>query len=92
MTKTFTFLSDPGHAWLQVPVGDVIDLGMTQLDFSSCSYCCGVGADKVLFLEEDCDAPKFLDAYERVHGAKPTINENHTDRDSFVRFLRQRCG
>lgn len=55
----FTFHSDPGHAWLEVPKSLAIEiLGLRYLQISSFSY----ETDVALYLEEDCDAPLFLEA------------------------------
>ena len=55
--RTYIFHSDPGHGWLQVPVKDIRDLGI-MTDISRYSYQKG----DVAYLEEDCDAPLFLEA------------------------------
>ncbi len=53
--RTFVFHNDPGHAWLEVPMGMIIRFGLEE-KISSCSYRNGETA----YLEEDCDAPLFL--------------------------------
>lgn len=52
----FTWYSDPGHAWLEVPKPLVDGL---ELPISRFSYTDG----KKVYLEEDCDAGRFLKAY-----------------------------
>ena len=54
---TFTFHNDPGHAWLQVPICLIREIGV-ELHISPFSYMNGNDA----FLEEDGDAPLFLKA------------------------------
>ena len=81
MSKTFTLFTDPGHGWLNVTVADCLDVGLMPRDFSRYSYR---RAEK-LYLEEDCDASKFIAAYVAKHGAMPTIKESHTNRDSIIR-------
>ena len=55
---TLTWYFDPGHAWLQVPRETLREFGLKASDFSEFSY-----ADwHHLYLEEDCDAGKFLRA------------------------------
>ena len=54
---TFTFHSDPGHAWLQVETSLIKSLNVTGI--SSCSYVDGA-ANLIAFLEEDCDAALFI--------------------------------
>lgn len=67
----FTFYSDPGHGWLKVSVADVLAVGLDPIDFSRYSPRRGV----TLFLEEDCDAPKFLRAWKAKHGTEAPITE-----------------
>jgi hypothetical protein len=45
--------SDPGHAWLEVSLTDVV---RSKVAISPYSYVKGRRA----YLEEDCDAPRFL--------------------------------
>ena len=65
----YVFHSDPGHAWLEVPMGTLHRLGIAE-KISACSYRNG---DKA-YLEEDCDAPLFLRALESA-GIPHTIQE-----------------
>jgi len=55
--KKYRFISDPGHAWLEVPKADVYAAGIAQ-EISGYSYIHG----KYVYLEEDCDAGLFIDA------------------------------
>jgi hypothetical protein len=55
--KPYTFISDPGHGWLAVPVKELRDLGIVQ-DISPYSYL----KDGVAYLEEDCDLAVFYHA------------------------------
>lgn len=84
--KAFTFFSDPSHGWLKVERADAFELGLTASDFSKFTY---IGDHGAFFLEEDCDAPKFLRAFEARHGAKPVINERHTNANSSIRSYRR---
>lgn len=72
-TKTFTMHSDPGHGWLAVCDTDLIDVGLTPRSFSKYSYAKG----GTYYLEEDCDAPKFLAAYASKHGVQPEFKVNY---------------
>jgi len=81
MSKTFTYFTDPGHGWLNVTTADCLDVGLLSSDFSRYSYR---RAEK-LYLEEDCDAPKFITAYTAKHGAAPTIKQSHTNGNSLIR-------
>jgi hypothetical protein len=76
----FTFYSDPGHGWLEVPWTALKDLGLNPTDFSSCSY----RKRNVFYLEEDCDAPKFILAWTMKHG-EPRIVERADG--AFIRNL-----
>ena len=82
MTK-FVFHTDPGHGWLEVTDAQIAAVGLSRADFSTYSFA----ADDRCFLEEDCDAPKFLVAFEKI-GQKFDIREANSDRDSFIRRLR----
>ncbi|UIS25307.1 hypothetical protein [Erythrobacter phage vB_EliS-L02] len=62
--KTFTFHTDPGHGWLEVDAADLAGTGLARSSFSAYSY---VFRGK-LYLEEDCDAPLFINAYKAKHG------------------------
>lgn len=53
----YRFISDPGHGWLEVPLTEIRALGIAHL-ISGYSYVHGDFA----YLEEDCDAPRFLRA------------------------------
>lgn len=79
---TFTFHTDPGHGWLEVPIPTLIKVGLAPSDFSSYSFQQG----HTVYLEEDCDATVFLSTYERVIGPF-TLQEKHSDYDSWVRRL-----
>jgi hypothetical protein len=56
MSKNYRFIEDPGHGWLEVPVLELIELGIVHL-ISSCSYLHPSG--KMAYLEEDCDVATF---------------------------------
>ena len=72
----FTVISDPGHGWLILSPQWIGAVGLTLAAFSKCSL---VSADGTLALEEDCDAPKFLEAYARVFGQTASFNEIFED-------------
>jgi hypothetical protein len=78
--STFTFYSDPGHGWLEVHFSHFRDLGLNPRDFSHYSY----RRRNTFYLEEDCDAPKFLAAYKAKHG-DPVIRESQDG--AFIRNL-----
>lgn len=72
----FTFISDPGHGWLILSPQWIGTVGLNLAAFSNCSY---VSPDGTLALEEDCDAPKFLDAYTRCFGKTASFKEIYED-------------
>jgi hypothetical protein len=86
MAKTFTFHVDPGHAWLEVSTSDLASVGMLPAEFSKYSYANRNGATPVYYLEEDCDAGKFIGPYEAKHG-KPSNADKRVNGNSFVRSL-----
>jgi hypothetical protein len=78
----FTFHVDPGHGWLEVDWTDLKRLGLNPTDFSRYSYRRG----NTFFLEEDCDALKFANAFEAKHGIP--IKTRDLGKDSnFIRNL-----
>jgi len=86
-STTFKFWIDPGHGWLQVAWYDMKAVGLNPRDFSRYSYRNG----NQFYLEEDCDAPKFIAAYEAKHGRRPAFLEiardRPGDREIFIRLL-----
>ncbi len=79
MTKNYTFHSDPGHGWLEVPIADVRASGA---EISSYSYY----KNGVSYLEEDCDAPAFIRGMENK-GIKIEIADVQHDNRCFIRGL-----
>lgn len=55
----YLFLEDPGHGWLKVSLEELHELGIAN-QISHYSYQDG----RFAYLEEDCDAPRFLAAKE----------------------------
>jgi hypothetical protein len=58
----FDFHYDAGHGWLKVHIYDAADVGLYAEDFTAYSYRNG----EHLYLEEDCDAGRFLLAWEKA--------------------------
>lgn len=75
MRNTFTFWFDPGHAWLEVTREEATALGVINR-ISAYSYQTPDG--KTLYLEEDCDASRFIDAYIAEFGVQPTFQSRET--------------
>lgn len=83
IVNSFTFFSDPGHAWLCVPKAFLPLVGLTVESFSEYSYRDG----NHVYLEEEVDAAKFLGMYKKKYGGFPELPERHTDDECFVRHL-----
>lgn len=76
----YTFYTDPSHGWLEVPETDILAAGLAD-KISSYSYI--DPAKRLVYLEEDCDAPLFM----RAVGLKPSdLAEVYQD-ESFIRDL-----
>jgi hypothetical protein len=84
--KTFTFFCDPGHGWLQVTPAVCQDLGLNRASFSDYSY----RDDRYFYLEEDCDAAIFVEAFRAKHG-EIFFRESHNNRESAIRRKRRIC-
>jgi hypothetical protein len=82
MSDIFTFHTDASHGWLEVDWRDLKDLSLNPSDFSRYSYRRG----NTFYLEEDCDASKFIAHWEVKHGRKPQFGELH-EQHSFIRAL-----
>lgn len=75
--------SDPGHAWYEAPRAELDRLGLTS-KISAYSYA---SHDKqTVYLEEDCDAPLYLQAL-NDEGRKFRLCDMHVDHDSALRTL-----
>ena len=73
---TFVWAQDAGHEWLAVKLSYVVSLGIKD-KISSYSYVKGNTA----YLEGDCDAAVFFDAYRNQFGKDPeTRMGKHWDR------------
>lgn len=80
----YRFIEDPGHGWLEVPRSELRELGILDT-ISPYSFQAG----EMVFLEEDCDAPRFSDAYKAEYGEAPdytTFFEDPTEIRSYSRF------
>ncbi len=72
--------SDPAHSWLKIKYSELEKLGI-QCEISSFSYRNG---DDV-YLEEDCDAPKYINAMNKVGKALYFKTGSDSNRSSRVR-------
>jgi len=75
-----TMHHDPGHAWLVVKCATVEKVLGTLTRISDYSYQRG----KSLYLEEDCDAPLFLQMC-TAQGIDVEIEDRHSNRRSPIR-------
>ena len=62
----FIWASDAGHEWLAVKLSYVVSLGIKD-KISSYSYVKG----NTVYLEGDCDAAEFFNAYRAQFGKDP---------------------
>lgn len=81
MRKSFTMYADPSHGWLKVKSSELKEVGVNDL-ITAFSHIRG----EYVYLEEDCDAPCFVNEYEKKYGFKPTIVCKHTERRSRIRM------
>ena len=72
--KTYIFHTDPGHGWLAVPFKDLHALGIGD-KISGYSYVKG----KTAYLEEDCDAAVFINAYKAKFGKMFAFRESYQE-------------
>lgn len=76
-TRTFVFHTDPGHGWLEVPKELVKQLKVRVSQFSYQDR-------NNYYLEEDCDAPRLIDAL-KANGIEYKVISKNTDYDSPIR-------
>ena len=79
-TRKFTFIADSGHGWLEVPRSLLQTLGI-EAQISGCSY----QFSGLTYLEEDCDMPRFIQAFKAVYDTDPKIVDIEVNGRSIVR-------
>jgi hypothetical protein len=79
---TFTFHTDAGHGWIEVSLHDMRASGLEPKDFTRYSY----RQRNVFYLEEDCDAAKFIAAWQEKTGQHAEFRDAYQPR-SFIRQL-----
>ncbi len=85
--KTYTYHTDNGHGWLQVPYADFRLAGLTTDQVKDYSYATvAVSYIPTLYLEEDCHMSMFLDAL-AAKGIDFDIVEKHHTGDAYIREL-----
>ena len=84
MAKTYTWAVDAGHEWLAVKISELVELGI-QDDITEYSYVKGGTA----YLEGDCDAATFINAYTAKNGTAPKTKQGKVwDVQPLRRFAR----
>lgn len=76
-----TFHSDPGHGWLAIPLALYHKLPFNASRYSYISH-----KTATVYLEEDCDASKAIDAMTTLE-IPHTIAEVSHNGDCFIRSL-----
>jgi hypothetical protein len=78
---SFVFHSDSGHGWLEVNRKLLSELGILE-KITPFSYQKG----EMVYLEEDCDAGKFIDAYQQKYSVRPEVTEKCVSGSSEIRY------
>lgn len=71
--KKYPVISDPGHAWIAVPLAELEQLGILD-QISTCSYQMGA----TVYLEEDCDGSLWFNAM-NAQGNPPAFVQHFQD-------------
>lgn len=72
----FKWFVDSGHAWLGVPMSEVIRVGV-HLDISKYSFVSQ--STRTVYLEEDLDAGVFVQAYGREEFLALSVLDDYQD-------------
>jgi hypothetical protein len=80
---TLDYVQDPGRGWIAADRQMLRFLGLLEVT-SSYSY----QDDDLIWLEEDCDGPRFLSALSRV-GIDYQLVDTHTRGNAWIRNLPQ---
>ena len=83
MTYKYNFYSDAAHGWLRVLSQEIADLGLVDA-ISPYSYFSPNG--KYIYLEEDSDATKFIDAYTLKYNEVPEFNYKYSERSAIRNY------
>jgi len=81
--KHYIFYTDSGHGWLEVDYQELVKHGVDSA-ISRYSYIKRTQDGTKVYLEEDCDCPKFLEAI-KSNGIEFAITEFHHGMDSPIR-------
>lgn len=74
LSEQLTFISDPGHGWLKVPIGELVPLGIEN-QITSSSFLNG----GFVYLEEDQDAGAYLEARRAQGHPDPQFDEQYVN-------------
>jgi hypothetical protein len=86
LSNKFTVFSDAGHAWAQVELSDLYDVGLSLQQITAYSFIQGT----TLYLEEDADLTLFVAAYRAKYGTDPIlVSRKPVKAQSFVRKLQR---
>lgn len=78
---TLDYIQDPGHGWIAADMQRLQSLGIAS-QVSPYSY----RDNDLIWLEEDCDGPRFLRALSAA-GIAYTLRETHTRGEAWIRRL-----
>jgi hypothetical protein len=78
---TLDYIQDPGHGWIAADLTRLQSLGIADT-ITPYSY----RDNDLIWLEEDCDAPRYLRALSAA-GIPYTLRETHTRGDAWIRRL-----
>ena len=78
------FHHDAGHGWLEVPLAMVRDVRETFTPSQFSYYSPRKG---MVYLEEDCDAPRFEEAYKKKNNIFFDVNSIYDGNESPIRKL-----
>ena len=88
MKETYTYHTDNGHGWLEVPLNDFHNAGLWLHQVSRYSFA-EVKGDKyvpTLYLEHHCHMAFFLDAITAKNIAFDIVEKHHSG-DAYIRKL-----
>ncbi len=66
--RTFDYIQDAGHGWVKAPINLLAELNILG-SISTYSYVRGA----YVYLEEDCDAAIFMNAFNNLFGHDPKL-------------------
>jgi len=80
--KRYKYYEDAGHGWVAVPRRMVSNLGLID---TTTGYSHQSKSGRVVYLEEDVDAPRFAEAYQKRFGTKPEFESRYMGRTGRIR-------